>query len=83
MPHSYVPPNGFVPDSITAIRVAEAVLIPVYGAEQIEREKPLSAKLQTGVWTIEGHLPPGMVGGVALVQIAKKDGCILRMSHGK
>ena len=27
----YVPKNGFVPDEKTAIKIAEAVLFPIYG----------------------------------------------------
>ena len=39
----YVPQKGVVPDAATAMRVAEAVLVPVYGAGTISSEKPLSA----------------------------------------
>jgi hypothetical protein len=86
--HSYNPPQGFIPDSITAVRVAEAVLVPVYGAEQIERQKPLTASLRGDVWVVKGQLRPRRpgaraAGGVALVEIAKKDGRILRMTHGR
>ena len=31
----YVPPSGFVPDSATAVRIAVAVWIPIYGAAHI------------------------------------------------
>ena len=35
--HSHVPPNGFVPDSETAIRIASAVWTPIYGEKhQVE-----------------------------------------------
>ena len=30
---SYLPPDGVVPDSVTAARIAEAVWIPIYGEE--------------------------------------------------
>jgi len=42
----YKPKAGFVPDSKTAVTVAEAVLIPVYGKEQIESERPFTATLK-------------------------------------
>jgi NTF2 fold immunity protein of polymorphic toxin system component len=51
---SYTPKAGFVPDSKTAVAVAEAVLTPIYGKEQIESERPFTATLKQGVWTIEG-----------------------------
>lgn len=81
--HSYKPKDGFVPDAITAIRIAEAVLTPVYGEEKIKSERPFTATLRKGVWTVEGSLPEGWLGGVAVVEISKEDGRILRMSHGK
>jgi hypothetical protein len=53
--HSYVPKEGFVPNEKTAIRIAEAVLGPIYGEDQIAKERPFAATLKGGVWTIEGH----------------------------
>src|SRR4051812_16090351 len=52
----YLPLQGFVPDSATAVRIAVAVWIPIYGAQQISSEKPFVAKLQNGVWTVTGSL---------------------------
>jgi len=89
---SYVPKVGFVPDSGTAVKIAEAVLIPVYGKEQIESERPFTATLENGVWTVDGTLHcPGAKGGVttdcdggaAEVKLSKRDGRILRMIHYK
>ena len=88
----YTPSNGFVPDEATAVRVAEAVLIPVYGAKQIESERPFTAKLKNGVWTVEGTLrcPDGRSGfttcdegGVATVKLSKEDARIISMIHYK
>jgi hypothetical protein len=81
--HNHVPANGYVPDEATAIRIAEAIWIPIYGGQQIENEKPFHAKLNRGVWTVEGSLPAGMDGGVAVAEISKSDGRIIRVSHGK
>ena len=36
-----------------------------------------------GVWTVEGSLPADRLGGVALAEIAKDDGRVLRVSHGQ
>jgi|SRR5947209_3259398 len=81
---SYVPPKGFVPDEQTAVRIAEAVLGPIYGEEQIARERPFTAVLKGEIWTVEGHLPASQnKGGVALAEISKLDGRILRVTHGK
>ena len=81
--HNYKPKDGYVPDEKTAIRIAVAVWIPIYGEKQIEGEKPYHAKLDKGIWTVEGSLPEYTLGGVALAEIAKDDGRILRVSHGQ
>ena len=80
----YVPPNGFVPDSGTAVRIAVAVWIPIYGASQIRSEQPYVATLKDGVWTVTGTLPRQYNrGGVAMARISKSDGRILFVLHGQ
>lgn len=81
--HTFKPKDGYVPDAKTAIKIAVAVWEPIYGEEQVAREKPYRATLASGVWTVEGSLPASMVGGVAVAEIAKDDGRILRVSHGQ
>jgi hypothetical protein len=87
---SYRPKDGYVPDSATAVKIAEAVLAPVYGEKQIESEQPFTAQLKADVWTVSGtlHCPDGKggatthcVGGVAVIQISKADAHILSMTH--
>lgn len=80
----FQPPQGFVPDAKAAIRIAVAVWSPIYGEKQIQAEKPFRATLKHGVWTVSGSLPNAFtLGGTAMVQIAKKDGRILFVMHGK
>jgi NTF2 fold immunity protein len=81
---SSIPPNGFVPDEQTAMRIAEAVWIPLYGQEQIDSEKPFRVYLQNGVWIVKGKpIPKDSFGGVAIAEISKKNGRIIRVSHGE
>ena len=80
---TYKPPGGYVPDGATAIKIALAVWEPIYGCGQIASEAPNSARLKSGVWLVEGHLPDGSDGGVAEIEISKESGEILRLSHGK
>jgi hypothetical protein len=89
---SYAPKDGFVPDPKTAVKIAEAVLIPVYGEKQIESERPFKAVLESDVWTVDGTLrcPDGKggvttmcVGGTAEAKLSKTDGRILKMIHYK
>jgi hypothetical protein len=88
---TFKPKDGYVPNAETAIRIAEAVWIPIYGEQRIEGEKPFRAQLLRGnIWRVEGTLkaPSGgtndiVVGGVAVAEIAKDDGRIIRVIHGK
>lgn len=50
------PPKGYVPDETTAVRIAEAVLSPIYGEEQIKNERPFKGRLVEGVWIVSGTL---------------------------
>lgn len=74
---------GYVPNPETAIQIAEAVLIPIYGKEQIESERPFVANLHGDIWTVAGSLPEGWLGGVAEVEIRKSDGNVMRVIHGE
>lgn len=82
-PHSYVPELGYVPNEETAVRIAEAIFYPIYGEEKIKEERPFKATLNNDVWTVEGTLEEGFLGGVAIAEISKKDGRIIRVSHGQ
>ena len=80
------PKEGFVPDTETAVKVAEAVLIPVYGEKRIHDERPFKAKLSGDVWTLEGTVPCNTLGipcpgGAAVVRVSKTSGQILFMMH--
>src|SRR5207237_10213886 len=56
-PQGYVPPHSFVPDSATAVRIAIAAWIPIYGENMITPEEPFAASLQDSVWTVRGTSP--------------------------
>lgn len=80
---SFVPEAGYVPDSQTAVRMAEAVLTPVYGSGLVERQRPFRASLEGEIWKVEGSIPENHLGGVSMVELAKTDGRIIRMSHSQ
>jgi hypothetical protein len=81
------PASGYVPDATTAVRIAEAVLIRIYGAKQVSYKKPFQATLDRSVWTVSGTRDCGTneasicVGGVIEVQLSKNTGAILRVVH--
>jgi hypothetical protein len=79
----YRPSAGFVPDKETAVKIAEAVWLPIYGAT-VYKEKPFFVELvEDSIWAVSGTLPKGHVGGVAYVEILKRDGRVLGVAHGK
>jgi hypothetical protein len=80
--HNVNSKDGLVPNAETAIKIAEAVWLPIYG-DGIFKKKPFKAHLAGDVWVVEGTLPAEMVGGVPVAEISKKDGKILRVSHGQ
>lgn len=84
-PHSYIPPQGIVPTKETAVAIALAVALPIYGDERLQREQPSTATLVDDKWIVEGQFNEsiGAKGGVLVVEISKVDGKILRISHGK
>jgi hypothetical protein len=82
-PHNVHPPAGYVPNAETAIRIAVAVWEPIYGKKQIAKQKPYVVALKDGVWFVEGSLPKGWLGGVAVAEISKDSGEIIRVSHGQ
>ena len=72
-----------MPNAATAKRIAEAVWLPIYG-KSVLNEKPFKARLTNeGVWVVEGSLPKDMLGGVAYIEISRRDGRILEVTHGK
>ena len=81
--HNYKSEQGYVPDAETAIKIAVAVLEPIYGKEKIAQEKPFKAVLNDDIWFVEGSMLEIHPGGVAEAEISKNDGRILRISHGQ
>jgi hypothetical protein len=76
------PKDGFVPDELTAVKIGEAVATAQYGEQRISQERPFEARLRGDVWTVMGTLhPQGVLGGTAVVQLSKKSGAIIFLTH--
>ena len=87
---NYLPPSGYVPDAATAIAIARAVLIPIYGEKTIRSEEPLVATRDGSAWLVNGTLPcqreyehTPCLGGTAFVKLSAEDGQIMFVTHGK
>lgn len=75
--------NGYVPDEATAIKVAEAIWLPIYGNDIYDKQ-PFQAKLSNdSIWIVEGSLRPDELGGVPYAEIQKSDCKIIKVIHTK
>ena len=87
------PKDKSVPDEMTAISIAVAAWVPVYGKEKIESQNPCKASLSNGVWyvtgtpqlviPVEGSRPKMRLGGEAHAEILQSDGSVLKIYHTK
>jgi hypothetical protein len=74
---------NYVPNEETAVKIAEAVWLPIYG-EKIHQQKPYIVSLiDDKVWIVKGSISENIRGGVAYIEIQKKDCKILKVIHGK
>lgn len=74
--------HWYVPDPQTALKIAEAVWLPIYG-DEIYSSRPFNVSLCDSVWIVEGSLPDDMDGGVLHIEIKGINGTILKVYHGK
>lgn len=52
--------DGYVPDEVTAVKVAEAIWLPLFG-DAIYDKKPFRAELKNdSVWIVQGTLGRGI-----------------------
>jgi hypothetical protein len=73
----------YVPDQETAVKIAEAIWLPIYG-EKVLNFKPYKAVLKDNtVWIVEGTSPKGMKGGTPYIEINKEDCRVIKVTHGK
>ena len=56
---SALPRDGVIPDEQTAVAVARAIFLPVYGEEEVSKFEPYHAQLAHGTWTVYGTLKRG------------------------
>ena len=67
----------------TAIAIVEPILFSIYGKKEIVSERPYECYLIEGFWYISGTLPQDWQGGVFEIIINSKDGCVIKLTHGK
>lgn len=73
----------YVPNEETAIKIAEAIWLPIYG-KSIYEKKPFKAILiNNEIWKVQGTYNFEKLGGVPYIEIRKKDCKIIKVTHGK
>ena len=74
--------DGFVPDDTTAIKIAVAIWLPIYG-KQIYESTPFLAILRNdSIWEVTGTINT-TEGGAPFAFIQKSNGKILDVYHEK
>ena len=76
------PKDGYVPTAETAIAIAAAVWVPIYGPSVL-KQQPITALLRGDEWHVSGTFQGRGFGGTATARISKKSGCILEVIHGE
>jgi NTF2 fold immunity protein len=74
--------GDLVSDKKTAIRIAEAILFPIYGEKDIRAQQPYQVRLKDGKWIMDGAPPPrGFAGGSFHIVILQHDARVLEIYH--
>jgi len=71
-PNGYIPKDGFVPNEVTAVKIAEAVITALDSEKWMTQNRPYKGKLKKGMWVIKGK--PG--DEQVYLEISKKNGRI-------
>src|ERR1051326_7505785 len=74
-----LPEAGCVPDPETAVRIAEAVWIPLYGEDTVKQQRPFETDLTASVWTVRGTSVLNQAAESLVIAISKIDGRILKI----
>ena len=74
-----LPDAGFVPNADTAMRIAEAVWIPLYGLDTVKSQGSFRASLLGDVWTVQGSLATKGTADSLIALLSKSDGRILKV----
>jgi hypothetical protein len=67
----------------TAISIAESILFPIYGKNNIEQQKPYDVIEINNNWFLNGNLKEGTKGGTFSIIINSFNGEVLELKHGK
>jgi NTF2 fold immunity protein of polymorphic toxin system component len=81
VPKTFECNGGVVADKETAIRIAEAILFPVYGENAIREQRPYQVTLKDGQWTVDRTERPGFGGGRFHIVILQSDAHVAEIGY--
>ncbi|MTH46191.1 NTF2 fold immunity protein [Intestinirhabdus alba] len=74
--------GGRVTDPAMASALADRHVSAVYDEETARRQRPWQIKDNGDAWILIGR-PPEALGGNITIEIAKRDGAVIQLSHSK
>ncbi len=74
--------DGYVPNSETAIKIAEAIWLPIYGNSIYENKPFVGELINDSIWSITGTVHTDF-GGAPYAEIRKSDGKVIKITHYK
>ena len=72
-----------IPDSKSAVNIAEKILFEIYGKDNIKEQRPYNLVLQNGYWILNGTRQKPMIGSDFLIIMNPKNGKIIELIHGE
>jgi hypothetical protein len=77
-------PFAVIQDSVTAIKVAEAILLPMYGEKNFKQYLPLRAYLkEERIWVVESSNKYEFLGSTPNIELQRSDCKVLKIAKGK
>ena len=76
-------PTKVIPDSKTAVEIAESILFPIYGKDNIIKQRPYDVNFTDGYYIINGTFQKSEIGGTFIIIINSKDGKVIKLTHGE
>lgn len=76
-------PEKVIPDAKTAVEISESILFPIYGKDNIIKQRPYDINFIDGYYIINGTSPKVQIGGNFIIIINSKDGKVIKLTHGE
>jgi hypothetical protein len=75
------PKEGYVPDKDTAIKIAEVILIRLYGERDVTSQKPYVVTEDENIWWVCGTLKKDELGSSFSIAISRQTAAVLYLEH--